>query len=98
MDTQLNINIFDIYMDTLTSGGRSKRHRSLPKKPRSLPKQYLSLPKKGDKVEIIIKPYKSNITKIGIIKDVLTKKQYHSNGHKVRLEDGTIGRIVKKLK
>lgn len=85
-------------MDNLKSGGKSKRHRSLPKKPSSLPKQYLSLPKKGDKVEIIIKPYKSNITKIGIIKDVLTKKQYHSRGHKVRLEDGTIGRIVKKLK
>lgn len=55
-------------------------------------------PKKGDKVEIIIKPYKNKITKVGIIKDVLTKKKYHSRGHKVRLEDGTIGRIVKKLK
>lgn len=82
------------------SGGKSiptKKIRS-PKKSRSLPKKPISLPKKGDKVEIIIKPYKSKITKIGIIKDVLTKKQYHSRGHKVRLEDGTIGRIVKKLK
>ena len=61
-------------------------------------KSQVSLPKKGDKVEIIIKPYKSKITKVGIIKDVLTKKKYHSRGHKVRLEDGTIGRIVKKLK
>ncbi len=60
--------------------------------------QQLSFPKKGDKVEIIIKPYKNNIHKVGIIKDVLTKKKYHSRGHKVRLEDGTIGRIVKKLK
>lgn len=58
-------------------------------------KSQVSLPKKGDKVEIIIKPYKNKITKVGIIKDVLTKKKYHSRGHKVRLEDGTIGRIVK---
>ena len=64
----------------------------------SLPKKQIPLPKKGDKVEIIIKPYKNKITKIGNIKDVLTKKKYHSRGHKVRLEDGTIGRIVKKLK
>jgi len=85
-------------MDNLTSGGKSKRHRSFSKKTRSLPKKMLLLPQKGDKVEIIIKPYKNKITKIGIIKDVLTKKQYHSRGHKVRLEDGTIGRIVKKLK
>jgi len=49
----------------------------------------------GDKVEIIIKPYDKKITKVGIIKDVLTKKQFHSRGHKVRLLDGTIGRIVK---
>ena len=61
-------------------------------------KSQVSLPKKGDRVEIIIKPYKNKITKIGIIKDVLTKKKYHSRGHKVRLEDGTIGRILKKLK
>jgi uncharacterized repeat protein (TIGR03833 family) len=82
------------------SGGKSipKKKILSPKKSRSLPKKPISLPKKGDKVEIIIKPYKSKITKIGIIKDVLTKKQYHSRGHKVRLEDGTIGRIVKKLK
>ena len=61
-------------------------------------KSQVSLPNKGDKVEIIIKPYKNKLTKVGIIKDVLTKKKYHSRGHKVRLEDGTIGRIVKKLK
>ena len=82
------------------SGGKSipKKKILSPKNPISLPKTQISLPKKGDKVEIIIKPYKNKITKIGIIKDVLTKKQYHSRGHKVRLEDGTIGRIVKKLK
>lgn len=87
-------------MDNAKSGGKSipKKKILSSKKSRSLPKKPISLPKKGDKVEIIIKPYKSKITKIGIIKDVLTKKKYHSRGHKVRLEDGTIGRIVKKLK
>ena len=53
-------------------------------------------PKKGDKVKIIIKPYYKKITKIGIVKDVLTKAKKHTRGHKVRLEDGTIGRIVSK--
>jgi uncharacterized repeat protein (TIGR03833 family) len=81
------------------SGGKYiKNQLSLPKKSISEHQKQIPLPKKGDKVEIIIKPYKSKITKVGIIKDVLTKKKYHSRGHKVRLEDGTIGRIVKKLK
>lgn len=53
-------------------------------------------PKKGDKVKIIIKPYYKKITKIGVVKDVLTKAKKHTRGHKVRLEDGTIGRIVSK--
>ena len=30
-------------------------------------------PKKGDTVTIIIKPYHKKITKIGVVKDVLTK-------------------------
>jgi len=60
------------------------------KKPAPLP------PKKGDTVEIIIKPYHKKITKIGIVKDVLTKAKKHTRGHKVRLEDGTIGRVVPK--
>ena len=54
-------------------------------------------PKKGDKVQIIIKPYQKKRYKTGIVKDVLTKKKFHSRGHKVRLEDGTIGRMIKKL-
>jgi uncharacterized repeat protein (TIGR03833 family) len=53
-------------------------------------------PKKGDKVKIIIKPYYKKITKIGVVKDVLTKAKKHTRGHKVRLEDGTIGRVVTK--
>jgi len=55
-------------------------------------------PQKGNKVKIIIKPYHKKITKTGIVKDVLTKKKFHSRGHKVRLEDGTIGRIVQIIK
>ena len=51
-------------------------------------------PKKGDTVTIIIKPYHKKITKIGVVKDVRTKAKKHTRGHKVRLEDGTIGRIV----
>ena len=45
---------------------------------------------------ILIKPYNKKITKIGVVKDVLTKAKKHTRGHKVRLEDGTIGRIVSK--
>ena len=53
--------------------------------------------KVGDKVIIIIKPYHKNITKTGIVKRVLTKKKYHSRGHKVMLKDNSVGRIVKLL-
>lgn len=54
-------------------------------------------PNIGDKVKIIIKPYKEK-TEIGIIKKVLTKRKYHSRGHKVKLESGTIGRIIRIIK
>ena len=67
-----------------------KREKNPKKKTAPLP------PKKGDKVEIIIKPYNKKITKIGVVKDVLTKAKKHTRGHKVRLEDGTIGRVVAK--
>lgn len=74
----------------------------MDKKPRKKPEKKSDKkpapprPKKGDKVTIIIKPYNKKITKIGIVKDVLTKAKTHTRGHKVRLEDGTIGRIVSK--
>ena len=45
-----------------------------------------------DKNYIICK----KITKIGVVKDVLTKAKKHTRGHKVRLEDGTIGRVITK--
>jgi uncharacterized repeat protein (TIGR03833 family) len=57
----------------------------------------IKIPKKGDRVKIIIKPYKEKTYLIGVIKEVLTKKKYHSHGHKVRLNNGKIGRVVKIL-
>ena len=51
-------------------------------------------PKIGDKVKIIIKPYNKKIIKSGIVKRVLTKKKFHSRGHKVELKNGTVGRII----
>ena len=52
-------------------------------------------PKIGQYVNIIIKPYNKKIIKSGIIKKILTKKKYHSRGHKVILSNGLIGRIYK---
>jgi len=60
-------------------------------------KKYLTSknkPKVGNSVMIIVKPYKKNKKVKGIIKRVLTKKQFHSRGHKVELLDGTIGRVL----
>jgi uncharacterized repeat protein (TIGR03833 family) len=53
--------------------------------------------KKGDKVQIIVKPYKKGKMVIGRIKRVLTKKKLHPRGRKVILENGVIGRLVKKF-
>ena len=53
------------------------------------------IPKVGMRVKIIVKPYSKNIHKIGIVKVVLTKKQFHSRGHKVMLMNGIVGRIIK---
>jgi uncharacterized repeat protein (TIGR03833 family) len=54
--------------------------------------------KVGDKVTIIIKPYKDGNYVTGRIKKILTKKRVHTRGHKVMLKDGTIGRMVRKEK
>jgi uncharacterized repeat protein (TIGR03833 family) len=51
-------------------------------------------PKVGNSVTIIVKPYKKNKKIKGIVKRVLTKKQFHSRGHKVELKNGTIGRVL----
>lgn len=51
-------------------------------------------PKPGEKVKIVQKKdYASSKLTEGVIKDVLTKKQIHPRGHKVRLTSGIIGRV-----
>jgi uncharacterized repeat protein (TIGR03833 family) len=54
-------------------------------------------PSIGDKVKIIIKPYNQKKHITGIIKRVLTSKQFHSRGHKVMLQNGTVGRVIKTI-
>jgi uncharacterized repeat protein (TIGR03833 family) len=51
-------------------------------------------PKQGEKVKIVQKKdYVSGNLTEGVVKDVLTKKQNHPRGHKVRLTSGIIGRV-----
>ena len=64
---------------------------------RIIRKKNIEVPQIGDKVEIAIKPYKGQ-TEIGIVKKVLTKKRYHSRGHKVMLVSNRVGRIIKIIK
>lgn len=53
-------------------------------------------PKVGEKVFIIQKKdYGTENYVEGIVKDVLTSKQNHPRGHKVRLINGVIGRVQK---
>ena len=53
-------------------------------------------PKRGDKVFVIQKKdYGSEDYVEGVVKDVLTSKQNHPRGHKVRLTTGEIGRVQK---
>ena len=51
-------------------------------------------PKPGDRVNIIQKKhYGTGELTTGVVGRVLTRARFHSRGHKVRLEDGTIGRV-----
>ena len=51
-------------------------------------------PEPRDKVRIVQKKdYASGVLIEGVVKDVLTSSRFHPRGHKVRLEDGTIGRV-----
>lgn len=51
-------------------------------------------PKPGEKVRIVQKrDYASGKLTEGVVKEVLTKKQNHPRGHKVRLTNGIIGRV-----
>ena len=52
------------------------------------------IPKPGDKVNVVQKKdYATGKLISGIVKDVLTKKKFHPRGHKVRLENGIVGRV-----
>ena len=55
----------------------------------------LTKPNVGDKVVIITKPYNLHKCYEGYVSILLTKKKFHSRGHKVLLEDNVKGRIVK---
>ena len=76
---------------------RGRPRRGRPRKPRRTPIAQRvpppPQPKVGNLVVIIIKPYKNNVTVQGIVKRVLTRRKFHSRGHKVELRDGTIGRL-----
>jgi uncharacterized repeat protein (TIGR03833 family) len=53
-------------------------------------------PKVGDKVLVVQKKdYASGQLTSGVVKDVLTSKEFHPRGHKVRLTSGIIGRVQK---
>lgn len=57
-------------------------------------------PKNGDKVIIITKPYHLYNCITGIVKDVLTRRETHTRGHKVRIISDNkmhIGRVLKIL-
>ena len=77
------------YYYEITGGGAKRISKKKFKKKKSKKK-----PNKGDRVTIIIKPYKKNKKVSGIVKKVLTKKKIHTRGHKVQLKNGTIGRVV----
>ena len=51
-------------------------------------------PNIGDNVMIIKKPYEDLKYYSGIVKDVLTKAKTHTRGHKVRLKNNIVGRVV----
>jgi len=54
--------------------------------------------KAGDTVWIIEKEhYGTNNYKQGIVKEILTSKKKHSRGIKVRLTDGSVGRVQWKI-
>ncbi|MFG1486164.1 YwbE family protein [Halobacteriovorax sp. RZ-1] len=48
----------------------------------------------GERVRIVLKKDQrtGNLTE-GIVKDILTKSDYHPHGIKVRLESGEVGRV-----
>jgi uncharacterized repeat protein (TIGR03833 family) len=77
-------------------GNRRRRQRRQRRQRSNTPPP--PAPRVGDTVQIILKPYDNNVKVIGVVKRVLTKRKYHSRGHKVELKNGTIGRTVKIIK
>lgn len=50
--------------------------------------------KLGSRVSIVLKiDQESGKLTYGIVKDILTKSQFHPHGIKVRLENGQVGRV-----
>lgn len=48
----------------------------------------------GLEVQVILKKdQRTGVTTGGIVKDLLTKSEFHPHGIKVRLEDGQVGRV-----
>ncbi|MCU4158165.1 YwbE family protein [Carboxylicivirga sp. A043] len=48
----------------------------------------------GIEVAIVLKQHqRSGELTYGVVKDILTNSQYHPHGIKVRLEDGSVGRV-----
>lgn len=65
----------------------------------TLPAQYRKNIHIGDKVAIVLKKdQRSGILTIGIVEKLLTSKQRHTRGIKVRLRSKQVGRVQKLLK
>jgi uncharacterized protein YwbE len=56
-----------------------------------------TMPKIRDKVIIIIKPYHDFNCRTGLVSAIYTKKLIHTRGHKVKLDSGEVGRVLKIL-
>jgi uncharacterized repeat protein (TIGR03833 family) len=56
-----------------------------------------TMPKLKDTVIIIVKPYQQFNCKKGIVDEIYTKKLIHTRGHKVKLNSGEVGRVLKIL-
>ncbi|MDP3484893.1 MAG: YwbE family protein [Methanobacteriaceae archaeon] len=55
--------------------------------------------KRGSEVYIVLKKdQRTGKRTKGLVKDLLTKSAYHPHGIKVRLEDGSVGRVQEILK
>lgn len=79
-------------LEYITSGGYAYRQQP-DGRMRRIPRTD-GRPVVGATVRVIIKPYVQKRYVTGRVARVLTRKAVHTRGHKVQLEDGTIGRVV----